>query len=188
MGMPARRDPVWTVEMLDELPDDGNRYEIVDGELLVSPSPSRRHQLALGELFRLVGDYVRQHHIGHTFFAPLDVRFSRHRATQPDLFVEAPALEARREDRVDPGALLLAAEISSPTTARFDRKTKRPMYQDERVPEYWIVDLDARIVERWRPDDDRAEVLLERLEWQPRESVPPLVIDLDAYFATVWQE
>ena len=73
-------------------------------------------------------------------------------------------------------------------TARYDRRQKRPMFQSEGVPEFWIVDIDARIVERWRPTDERPEVLTERLSWQPLPEHPPLLIDLNAYFADVWEE
>ena len=76
-------------------------------------------------------------------------------------------------------------EVLSPSTARADRHRKRLIYQDQRVPEYWVVDLDARLVERWRPDDARAELMAERLEWQPRADLEPLRIDLPAFFDEV---
>ena len=59
------------------------------------------------------------------------------------------------------------------------------LFQRAGVPEYWIVDLDARLVERWRPGDERPEVLTERLRWQPDAATPPLEIDLSAFFAQV---
>ncbi|HEY0970867.1 MAG TPA: Uma2 family endonuclease [Gemmatimonadales bacterium] len=62
---------------------------------------------------------------------------------------------------------------------------KRRLYQKERVPEYWIVDLDARVVKRWRPHDERPEILTERLEWRPDPAHPALEIGLPAYFAEV---
>lgn len=73
----------------------------------------------------------------------------------------------------------------SPATARYDRQLKRRRYQHARVPEYWIVDLDARLIERWRPDDDRPEVLGERLEWQPAAGREPLVLSLPQLFAAI---
>jgi Uma2 family endonuclease len=84
--------------------------------------------------------------------------------------------------------VVLASSKLSPTTARFDRRKKRPLYQSEGIPEFWIVDIDARVVERWRPVDERPEVLTETLSWQPLAEQPPLVIDLNAYFADVWEE
>ena len=83
------------------------------------------------------------------------------------------------------GALVLAIEVLSPTTARADRHKKRRLYQRERVPEYWIVDVDARLIERWRPEDERPEILAEQVEWNPDPAHPPLVIDLAEYFHDV---
>lgn len=65
---------------------------------------------------------------------------------------------------------------------------KRVLFQRADVPEYWIVDLDARLVERWRPGDDRPEVLTERLQWQPEPGAAPLEIDVQAFFAQVLGE
>lgn len=71
----------------------------------------------------------------------------------------------------------------SPSTARYDREVKRRLYQREGVPEYWIVDLDARSIERWRPSDEAPEVFRETLVWHPRGAGEPLAIDLLALFA-----
>ena len=82
---------------------------------------------------------------------------------------------------------MLAVEVLSPSTARRDRREKRRLYQ-RFADEYWIVDLDARLVERWRPGDVRPEVLDETLSWQPAGAVEPLVVDLAAYFREAWGE
>jgi Uma2 family endonuclease len=74
-------------------------------------------------------------------------------------------------------SLLLAVEVLSPSTARTDRQRKRRIYQDVGIPEYWIVDLDSRVVERWRPTDKRPEVLSDPFTWEPQPNVPPLTID-----------
>ena len=76
-------------------------------------------------------------------------------------------------------------EVLSPSTARADRTVKRRLFQRTGVPEYWIVDLDARVVERWRPGDDRPEVLTDSLHWQPAAAAEPLRIDLPAFFMQV---
>lgn len=113
---------------------------------------------------------------------------AKHVMVQPDVFV-VPLIEGRKPASwEETGRLLLVAEILSPSTARADRHVKRRLYQRERVPEYWIVDVDARLVERWRPDDERPEILAERIEWQPDQKHPPLVIDLPAYFRDVTGE
>ena len=104
---------------------------------------------------------------------------------QPDLFVVPDAPGGRGKTWRDVKSLVLAVEALSPSTARADRIKKRTIYQDESVPEYWIIDLDARVIERWRPADARPEILVEMLAWQPRADVVPLIIELDQYFAAV---
>jgi Uma2 family endonuclease len=80
---------------------------------------------------------------------------------------------------------LLVVEVASPSTARYDRGLKRRFYQRAGVPEYWIVDLDARIVERWRPGDTRPEVLDAAISWQPEPGGPALTLDLPSLFGRV---
>ena len=77
---------------------------------------------------------------------------------------------------------LLVAEVLSPTTARHDRLTKRRIYMEEGVGEYWIVDADARTIERWRPGQDRPEMIDGVLRWEPAPNVPPLDLDVGAMF------
>lgn len=85
----------------------------------------------------------------------------------------------------DVRALMLAIEIVSPGSARHDRVTKRRFFQRMGVPEYWVVDLEARVVERWRPGDERAEVADERIAWHPAGAAAPCAVDLVAFFAEV---
>ena len=91
-------------------------------------------------------------------------------------------------ERPEFGIPLLIAEVLSPSTALNDRITNRRRFQASRVGEYWIVDVDGRVIERWRPDAERPEILAERVEWQPRPGIPPLAIDLSEYFREVWGE
>ena len=101
----------------------------------------------------------------------------------------APLLRGKRPSEwKEIESLVLAVEVLSPSTARADRRVKLRLYQRQHVPEYWIVDVDARLIERWRPDDERPEILAETLEWQPDPAHPPLVIDLPAYFRDVTGE
>jgi Uma2 family endonuclease len=110
-------------------------------------------------------------------------RFSLKRLVQPDLFV-VPALQGERpRSWRDITALSLAIEVLSPSTARADRHRKRLIYQDEQVPEYWIVDIDARLFERWRPDDSRPEIITEALVWRPLPHADALRIDVPTFFA-----
>jgi Uma2 family endonuclease len=175
----------WTIEDLAAMPDDGQRYEVIDGELFVTPSPSLRHQRAIGALYLLLAPYVRKHAIGEPVMAPADVTFSRRRGVQPDLFV-APLVNGRRpKELTDIRELVLAVEVVSPSSARADRVVKRAMYRDQGVGEYWVVDLDARVIEVSTPATDGVEVLADSLEWRPRNAPAPLVIDLKRYFDEV---
>lgn len=187
MGMPQAAE-FWTPDRVRALPDDGCRYEVVAGELLVTPAPSLSHQEAVRLLIRTLGDYVGRTGVGYATISPADIEPEEGALVQPDLFV-APLLEGRRPTAwTDIRRLVLAVEIISPSTARADRTIKRRLYQRARVPEYWIVDLEARLVERWRPDDDRPEVLTDSLRWQPDPAVEPLVVDLPAFFTQVLGE
>jgi Uma2 family endonuclease len=175
----------WTVADRDELPDDGNRYEVIDGELFVTPSPAWRHQEAVARLYRLIADYLDLEPVGHAFMAPADVVFSPKRGVQPDLFV-VPLVDGRTPRHFDDvRRLLLAVEVLSPSTARADRVAKRVLYRDEQVGQYWIVDLDSRIIERSTPSELRPEILDSRLAWLPEGATRSLTIDLLAYFRQV---
>ena len=180
-----RRD--WTVADVHGLPDDGNRYEVLDGELLVTPAPSMLHQRAVRELVLLVAQYV--HTVGlELFFAPLAITWSPRTEVQPDVLVLPRRAERPAERFADVGVLTLAVEVVSPSSARVDRYRKREMYQRFLVPEYWVIDASSRLVERWRPGDEEPEVLVETLTWQPIVDNPALVIDLAAYFRQVHDE
>jgi Uma2 family endonuclease len=102
---------------------------------------------------------------------------------QPDLFV-APLTEGRRpRNWKEIRRLVLGIEVLSPSTARADRQVKRRRYQRHGVGEYWIVDLEARLVECWTPADQRPQILTERLDWRPLgEAGPELSIDLVQFF------
>lgn len=184
MSMPTLRRQ-WTFDDIQQLPDDGNRYEVIDGELFVTPAPSFRHQAAVAELHALLRHYLADLNVGYPLFAPADVVFSHTRAVQPDLFV-VPLVNGRRPERFqDVSRLLLAVEVLSPSTARADRVAKRTLFREQGVDEYWIVDMDSRTIERSTPGDSRVEVCADRLNWQPRGAPAALELDLPAYFGRV---
>ena len=125
----------FTVDDLEGMPDDGNRYELIDGMLHVSPCPVPRHQVVLGELF------VRLHAACPAdllvMFAPMDVQPDRLTSLQPDVLVARPADFGPKNL---PAAPLLAAEVLSPSTRLYDLNTKRFAYEKIGVASYWIVD------------------------------------------------
>ncbi len=153
----------WTAAQAMALPDDGNRYEVLDGELVVMPPPSWAHQVAVEQLYLMLHAYVREHALGWVKLSPSAVVLSERRLVQPDVFVLPRGEGAAPRDWSDITALLLAVEVLSPSTARRDRWQKRRMYQAFGASEYWVVDTDARMVERWRPDDDQPEVCSDTL-------------------------
>ena len=190
MGMPAyiRR---WTTAEVRELSDESRhwpRYELIDGELLVTPAPRPVHQIAVGTLFRIIADYVDGERVGLTLTSPADLELEAGSITQPDIFV-VPSAHARHEVPLrewnQVRALLLAVEVVSPSSVRTDRGTKREFFQRVGVPDYWVVDLDARVVERWHPTGTAPDVSSDVLEWNPDGATKPLSLDLAAFFANV---
>jgi len=189
MGMPAERTRRWTAREVRQLTTDAPlatpRYELVDGELLVTPSPSPTHQRAVRELLIALSAYCVRERIGEALASPAEVELQPEDVRQPDVFV-VPSLEASRMTREGWPAreLLVAAEVVSPSSGRIDRVKKRPGYQ-ARVPEYWIVDTDARIVERWHSEDERPEILTELLEWSATGAGAAFELNLTQFFARV---
>lgn len=185
MGTVATR--TWTREEVLALPDDGNRYELIDGELLVTPAPRGRHQRAVFELALQLLPYVRGHRLGGLMALPGDLDLRSGQVVQPDLFVGALVEGREPVEWEEYGVPILVVEVLSSSTAEHDRVMKRKLYQRVGVPVYWIVDLDARVVEEWTPDADRPRVVDDILTWQPDPAVPTLGIELPAYFARVWE-
>lgn len=124
----------WTVHDLDALPDDGLRYELLDGILLVSPAPTRRHQRAVFELGALMRAACPPEM--EAIVAPLDWRPDIRTSLQPDVLV----LKNRDLSAPVDESMILAVEVLSPSTRRKDAVYKRSKYEDARVQSCWIVD------------------------------------------------
>ena len=137
-----------TVSDLESMPDDGNRYEVIDGEIFVSSAPSLPHQYAIGELHVAIMLYLRDHRVGHVFYG-VGVIFDQFNGVIPDLvYLSNSRMKAVGGDRLS-GAPELVVEVLSPgpkDEAR-DRTAKRQLYHENGVSEYWIVDLVERCVE-----------------------------------------
>ena len=175
----------WTIEEVLALPEDGNRYEVIEGQFFVTPSPRREHQDALAELDFLLRAYLKRLGIGRVYQSPSDVRRGSQTMVQPDLYVIPLVSGKVPQDWNQLPRLLLVVEVLSPFSARADRTIKRRLYQTSGIPEYWIVDVDARVIERWRTGDSRPEILSDRLEWQPDPGHQSLVIDLVELFGSI---
>lgn len=183
-AMPQETGQRWTAAEVREMQVLAwPRFELIDGRLHVTPGPAMAHERALMWLHRALDTYLQQNPgVGELFGSPSDVAFEDEQVLQPDRFV-VPAGEAARALKwADVRHLLLAVEVLSPSTAHTDRGIKREVYQRNRVDEYWIVDLDARLVERWRPGDDRPEIVRDELVWSPPGSGATLIIDLQQLF------
>ena len=175
----------WTRDEVLALPDDGNRYELFDGQLLVTPAPAGLHQVAVMFLWKALEPYVRATRLGWVMSAPADLQLGGKHLSQPDLFV-MPSLPLSRDWAEFPDPILVI-EVLSPSTAQQDRFIKRRRFQRRGIPEYWIVDLDARAIERWRPGDERPEILDQQLRWQAAGTGEPLELDLVQLFQQIWE-
>ena len=174
----------WTVDMLDALPDDGQRYELVDGIVHVTPAPGLPHQLIAGHLYYLLKLYLRGTTVGRPLISPSDIRRgdrARNRV-QPDVFVvrlidaQLPRYPFAMSD------LLLAVEVASPNDPGYDYQSKRMLYVANGIPEYWVLNAEAKNLSRWRGAADPGEVLSARVEWQPAGMSEPFALDLPTFF------
>lgn len=136
----------FTVNDYMTTPDD-KRCQLLDGELIVAPSPTTRHQTILIRLSQTLHDWVGSGRTGQVWVAPLDVVLSDYDVAQPDvLFVSNDRSAIITEANIQ-GAPDLVVEILSPATAQYDRGYKRTLYGRHGVKEYWLVDPDAETVE-----------------------------------------
>jgi Uma2 family endonuclease len=136
-----------TYEQFRQLPDDGKRYELVHGEVHVTPAPTTRHQFTLQNLEGSLRPHVIKDHLGEVFIAPLDVRLSEDTALQPDLIFISNARAGIIQENWIEGAPDLVVEVLSPSTAAHDRATKLKIYAEVGVPEVWFIDPKAKTVE-----------------------------------------
>lgn len=182
MGMPDLLDPTyWTADMVRALPEDGKRYEVVYGELLVTPAPRASHQLVVQRLHLALAAYLAGVPAGHVWLSPADISWDADTLVQPDLFVVDVA-ESRTLSWAAMQRLLLVIEVLSPSTARADRFTKRRRYQEAGVPDYWIVDLERQVVEIWHPADRQPRIEAEAVTWLPVGAAVPCGLSLAELF------
>ena len=136
----------FTVKEYMTTPED-KRYQLLDGEMILAPSPTTRHQTIIARLFRMLDQFINEHSLGRTWVAPLDVVLSNYDVAQPDiLFVSNERTGIITQANIQGGPDLVV-EILSPATAEYDRGYKQLLYGRHGVREYWIVDPDAETVE-----------------------------------------
>jgi Uma2 family endonuclease len=198
MGMPTtlerplyQNEPgrIWTADEVAAFPEvPGLRFEVVDGELFVSPGPSWDHQRAVFWLMRALNPYVEHApRAGEVMFGPGDARLDALTLVQPDVFV-APLIAGKRPNGPhDVQRFLLVIEVLSPGSRRADRIVKRQKYQ-KTADEYWLVDPSKRRVERWLAGRDEPEMLVATASWQAPGRAAPLMFDLPALFRETFAE
>ena len=175
---------VTTIEELFALPEDGSQHELLRGVHVVSPSPLFEHSDVSGEFFVRIRTHVRKMPGFKAIHAPSDVILGEDTVVQPDIYVTRIDPDSPPKAHGDVGVPILAVEILSTGTASRDRGAKREIYQEVGIAEYWIVDIDSRMVERWRPEDERPEILRETIEWKLNAG-ESLVIDLVELFGSL---
>jgi Uma2 family endonuclease len=170
---------VWTLEDIDSLPDDGNKYELLHGELFVTPPPEPDHETAIARIHRLLIPFVDRHGLGMVFSGHPVIR-THESHVEPDLIVrQPPAPKSRWENAPVP---ILIVESLSPSTRWRDRVPKRDFYVDEvQVPDYWIVDSDTRSITVIRPGAEDL-VVTDRFEWSPPGIRESLAVGVDDVF------
>jgi len=176
----------YTRVMLRDLPEDGNRYELVRGELLVTPAPKPWHEVVVARFNEVLTNYVRAEAPDlYVFGSRSEVSWGDpDTEVQPDLFV-LPIAQVRTLEYEQMRDLRLVVEVLSPSSRRHDRFVKRLEYQRRRVPIYWIVDPDERAVEVWTPEDHFPAIERDRVTWHPAGASEPFSLELADLFRPI---
>jgi Uma2 family endonuclease len=177
----------WTYDEYARLPDDGNRYEVIDGEVLVTPAPSTDHQYILFRLVTALGGYVERERFG-VVLPDVDVLFATGQFLRPDLVVVPRSARAGVTSRGVEAAPALMVEISSPSSRSIDRVKKPRRYADFGVPEYWVADPEERCVWVWRfaAGATEPERVHGRLTWRPAGTTASFELATDDLFRPMW--
>jgi Uma2 family endonuclease len=175
----------WTYAEYARLPDDGNHYEVIDGEVCMTPAPGLRHQRVAAKLFVALRSYVEEHRIGEVLW-DVDLLFVSGQYLRPDMVFVPPASFGGLTDRGVESLPGLVVEVLSPHSRRIDLELKPPRYRDFGVPEYWVVDSTRRSIDVFRLQvSTRPETVTRVLRWQPDASVPPLALEVGPLFDDV---
>lgn len=183
--VPGPQQGQWTYADYATIPEDGHRYEIVNGVLYMAPSPSLGHQGIAGEIFAYLRNFVQMAGLGRVFVAPTDVELSYKNVVQPDVFVVLNEHLDRMAGSRLIGAPDLVVEIASPSTARHDLREKQDAYARASVPEYWIVTPGEQVVEVLVLEDSLYSSLgvFHGYAILPSRIVPDLPVRVEQFFA-----
>lgn len=179
MAMPQLRTEGWTLEEMHRLPDDGNRYELVHGTLLVTPAPRFAHQSIVAVLSRMLDRYAEAQKLGrvHTARSVISIHGSE---TEPDLMVrpDPATFPVEWDDAPLPS---LVVEVLSESSRHGDQVVKRALYLEIGVPEYWLVDCDHRTIRVVRRGSEDV-VVGDTVVWHPAGAGVALTVDVAAIF------
>jgi len=174
----------WTYEDYAAIPDDGKRYEVVDGVLFMTPAPNRWHQETVGEIFAYLRNHVKLTGLGVVYMAPFDVELNPKTIVQPDVLVILNAHLEKISDKRVIGAPDLVVEVASPGTREHDQHEKLDAYALAGVPEYWIVDPTRRTIELLVLEAGayRSSGIFEGKSSLPSKVVPDFPVHVEQFF------
>ncbi len=169
----------WTLDELHSLPDDGNKYEVVRGELFVTPAPTPTHETVCARLHRILDRYVESERLG-LVYNPRAVLQFEDSEVEPDLMVRQEHTGDSSTWSAAPVPSLIV-EVFSPSTKRRDQNQKRDLYLDAGVGEYWMVDPERRAFIVIRKDRENV-VITDAMAWHPDSAASRLVFDVARVF------
>jgi Uma2 family endonuclease len=185
MGM-ALPVPQFTIDMLDDFPDDGNRYEILEGMLLVTPAPSISHQIVATRLAAMLTYALRESGQAHVV-AVGAVQRGKNTQLLPDILVFPSSFPSGAKWATIRG-WWLAVEVLSPSSRVYDREVKRAAYLALGIEEYWVVDPNDRSVEVWKRDSTASERAVNVLTWRPAALGTAVVVNLEELFRDLGED
>ncbi|MEW6608051.1 MAG: Uma2 family endonuclease, partial [bacterium] len=147
MSTVATEEEKWTYQDYVQFPDNGKRYQIIQGEVYMSPAPVPYHQRIIRKLGKIIDEFVTRNDLGEIFYAPCDVLLSDINVVQPDIFFISNENLDIIKDKYIEGVPDLIIEITSPYTQKIDKLLKKRLYETYRVQEYWIVDADKKTLQ-----------------------------------------
>ena len=172
--------PTYTVDQVRAFPDDGQRYELVEGMLLVTPQAAPDHQIVAGRLMTELANYIRPAGLAHVV-GPGEIEVAPKLHLEPDGLV-IPADFRPGSKWTDISGWWLAAEVLSPSSKYYDRDYKLDAYLGVGVEEMWLVDLDRRCIDVSAPDGRRLVSHSKTVEWRPRQMPDALELDVSELF------
>jgi Uma2 family endonuclease len=175
---------VLTYDDYCELPNDHNRYEVLEGELNVTPAPNVKHQTVSSHLHLSLGHHVLANQLGEIYAAPIDVILAPTTIVQPDLVFIGNDRRGIVTTRAIEGPPSLVIEILSLSTSRTDRTTKAQLYAKHGVPHYWLLDPDQQKIEAYELTGGEYKLVLEAQHEQNFD--PPLFPGLSVPLASLW--